>query len=63
MLKSSAISEGDRRTRTVEEAAKILGISRASAYTAAKNGELPTIRIGNRLLVPDAALDKLLASA
>ncbi|MCG2639654.1 MULTISPECIES: helix-turn-helix domain-containing protein [Bradyrhizobium] len=63
MLKSSAKSEDERRTRTVDEAAKILGISRASAYTAAKNGELPTIRIGNRLLVPDSALEKLLASA
>ena len=58
----SRVSNLARRTRTVEEAAQILGISRASAYSAAKTGELPTIRLGNRLLVPDAALEKLLAS-
>jgi excisionase family DNA binding protein len=58
----SRVSNLARRTRTVEEAAQILGISRASAYAAAKTGELPTIRLGNRLLVPDAALEKLLAS-
>lgn len=62
MSEKSAKSDDKRRTRTVEEAAKILGISRASAYTAAKTGDLPTIRIGNRLLVPVPALDKLLAS-
>jgi len=55
-------SKPARRTRSVEEAAQILGISRASAHAAARSGELPTIRIGNRLLVPDPALEKLLAS-
>jgi excisionase family DNA binding protein len=51
------------RTISVEEAAIILGISRATAYTSAKTGALPTIRLGKRLLVPKAALEKLLASA
>jgi excisionase family DNA binding protein len=66
MTKTSADSDASqnvRRTRTVDEAAQILGISRASAYAYAKSGELPTIRMGNRLLVPEAMLEKLLASA
>jgi excisionase family DNA binding protein len=66
MSKTAADSEASqnvRRTRSVEEAARILGISRASAYSAAKSGDLPTIRMGNRLLVPEAALEKLLACA
>lgn len=48
-------------TVTVEEAGKFLGISRGSAYEAARSGDLPTIRIGHRLLVPTAALRRLLA--
>jgi excisionase family DNA binding protein len=52
-----------RRTVSVEEAAAILGISRGAAYASARTGEIPTIRIGKRLLVPKAALEKLLASA
>lgn len=48
---------------TVEEAAEHLQISRPSAYQAVKKGEIPVIRIGRRILVPIAALDKLLESA
>jgi excisionase family DNA binding protein len=43
-------------TITVERAAKVLGISRGSAYEAARSGQLPAIRIGHRLVVPTAAL-------
>jgi excisionase family DNA binding protein len=49
-----------RRTYSVEEAGKILGLSRNTAYTLAKGGQLPTIRLGRRLLVPKAALERLL---
>ena len=50
----------DRKTYTIEEAAKALGIGRSSAYQAAKTGEIPTVRIGRRLLVPVVAIDRLL---
>jgi excisionase family DNA binding protein len=43
-------------TISVEDAARILGISRGLAYEAARRGELPCIRIGRRLLVPRARL-------
>lgn len=49
-----------RETLTVEEAAEVLGIGRLLAYEAARRGELPTIRVGRRLLVPRRALDALL---
>lgn len=52
-----------KRTLRVEEAAAILGIGRNAAYSAAKRGELPTIKVGRRILVPAAALDRLLAEA
>jgi excisionase family DNA binding protein len=43
-------------TISVEEAGQLLGVSRRSAYRAAENGELPTLRLGRRLLVPTARL-------
>jgi excisionase family DNA binding protein len=49
-------------TFTVEEAGcEILRLSRVSAYEAARTGDLPTIRIGRRLLVPRRALEQMLA--
>jgi excisionase family DNA binding protein len=45
---------------TVGEAAAALGISRGLAYQAARDGNIPTIRIGRRLLVPRRALEKML---
>src|SRR5262249_50552301 len=53
----------ERRVMTLDEAALILRISRGSAYEAAKRREIPTIRIGRRLLVPCEALDRLLSAS
>jgi hypothetical protein len=47
-------------TVTVPEAGRICGIGRSAAYRAAATGELPTIRIGRRLLVPTAPLLRML---
>jgi excisionase family DNA binding protein len=47
-------------TVTVEEAGDALGISRASAYEGVRNGEIPFIRVGRRIVVPTAALRRLL---
>ena len=51
---------GNRMTVTVEEAAEILGISRAFAYALVRKGELPSLRLGRRLVVPRRALEQLL---
>lgn len=52
-----------RATITIEEAATLLGIGRTAAYEAANRGQLPTRRLGRRLLVPvPAFLDWLGAS-
>ena len=42
------------------ETGQLLGLSKQSTYEAARRGEIPTIRIGRRLLVPTAGLRKLL---
>jgi len=52
-----------KQTLTVPEAAKVLGIGRCAAYEAARTGEIPTIRIGNRLIVPKIALNRMLFEA
>ena len=50
----------ERLTWTINEAAQLLGISRATAYEAAHRGELPVRLIGRRMLVPRIALLRLL---
>ena len=47
-------------TYRIEDVAKLLGIGRNSAYDAAKRGDIPTIKVGRRILVPRAALHRLL---
>lgn len=37
---------------TVTEAAAAIGIGRTAAYAAAQRGDIPSVRIGGRLLVP-----------
>ncbi len=45
---------------TVPEAAEMLGISRNFAYQLVKEGKLPSIRFGKRILIPRVALEKML---
>ncbi len=50
-------------TLTILQASELLGISRNSAYEAARTGELagvPVLRVGRRLLVPAASLRAVL---
>ncbi len=46
---------------TVEEAGRLLGISRAHAYELVARGELPHLRLGRRVVIPKHAIDQLLA--
>ena len=50
----------DKPTFTVQEAARLLGISRGLAYQAVSEGTVPSIRIGRRILIPRARLCELL---
>jgi excisionase family DNA binding protein len=52
-----------RRTMSVEEAAEALGVGRTTAYTQIREGRFPApvIRIGKRVVVPVAAIERLLA--
>jgi len=49
------------RTMSVEEAGRVYyGLSRNGAYDAVKRGDIPVIRIGRKLRVPIAAMEKRL---
>lgn len=41
-----------RLTLSVPEAGELLDLGRGASYAAARRGEIPTIRFGNRLVVP-----------
>ena len=45
---------------TVEQTAKVLGISRGLAFAAVRAGDIPSIRIGRRILVPRDRLRQML---
>lgn len=53
-------NDNQRLTLSIAEAALHLGVSKNSVYAAARTGQLPTIVIGRRILVPVKALEKLL---
>jgi hypothetical protein len=44
------------------DAGGALGIGRSSTYKAARAGEIPTIRLGRRLVVPVAKLRAMLGA-
>ncbi len=46
---------------TVEEVRKRLRLGRNAAYQAIEEGEIPSIRIGRRILVPRLALERMLS--
>lgn len=58
---SAVGSDLDRRTYTVAEAAKVLGISRSTAYECVRSGEIQSLRFRSRIVIPAAALSELLA--
>lgn len=50
----------EQPTMTVDQTAKAFRISRATAYEGVASGEIPSIRVGRRLLVPTAAVRRML---
>jgi len=46
----------ERPTLTVDAVAEILGLDRKTVYSAINSGELPSLRVGRRILVPTSWL-------
>jgi excisionase family DNA binding protein len=51
---------GERLALSVEEAGALLRISRELAYDLVAIGQLPSVRLGRRLVVPRRALEEAL---
>ena len=50
----------DKRALSVAEMAETLGISRTTAYELVNREDFPSMRIGQRIIVPVDALDRWL---
>lgn len=48
------------QTYTVPEVALKLGIGRNAAYEGVRSGQIPSIRIGGRIVVPRPPIDRML---
>ena len=47
-------------TLSVTETAELLGISRSTAYESVRDGTIPSLRFRRRIVIPKAALERLL---
>jgi hypothetical protein len=52
--------DAERLTYDVPKAGKKLGLGRNASYDAAHRGDIPTIRVGGRLLVPIVQFERML---
>ncbi len=50
-------------TLSVEEAARLLGISRTLTYDLVRRAELPRLRLGRRVVIPRQALQDMIGGA
>ena len=57
---TATTNDNEKLTLTVAEAAKLLGISRGTAYECVRTGEIPSVNFGRRVLVPRRRLEALL---
>ncbi|MFE4197372.1 helix-turn-helix domain-containing protein [Paenarthrobacter sp. NPDC056912] len=49
-----------KATATVDELAVLLGIGRRQAYEAVQRGDIPSIRLGNRILISTRVINQML---
>lgn len=52
-----------RLVLSVEETRRLLGLSRGLMYEAIRTGQVPSVRIGRRILIPRRALEQMLDKA
>ena len=60
MTSSSALSQ---RTYSVTDVARIFGVAPSHIWRLCQRGELPSIRLGSRILIPRDAVDQMLEDA
>ena len=55
-----ALLDPERLAFSVDEAARVLGVSRDLMYDLVAQGRVPSVRLGRRIVVPRGALEDLL---
>jgi excisionase family DNA binding protein len=60
LLRQALAPAVERQTYTVDEAARLLGISRTTAYECVRDGSLPALRFRKRVVVAKATIEALL---
>ena len=64
MQDKSNDADSEQYVMTIPKAGKkYFGIGRSASYEAARRGEIPTMDIGRKKLVPVAAMERKLAEA
>jgi predicted DNA-binding transcriptional regulator AlpA len=51
----------NRKLYSIKEALAIIPMSQSGLYQACKNGTIPTVKIGKRVLIPARYIDELTA--
>jgi len=51
----------EKEVVSIKEAAVLFGLGNDAVYRAAKSGQIPTIKVGGRILIPKAVMLRLLA--
>ena len=57
------VDSQERLAFSVDEARRLLGLGRGSMYEAVRTGQIPSIRIGRRIIIPRVGIEQLLAKA
>ena len=57
---TSRVAGHERRAFSVSEAAAMLGLHRQTLAAAIRRGELPAVRLGRKVLIPSAAIERFL---
>lgn len=52
--------DSGRQTYTIREVSRLLGLSRNATYAACRKRQIPALRIGRRLVIPVAAVNRML---
>lgn len=60
MGKGDIMSDYGKATLTVEETAKYLGIGRSLCYRMVREGNIPSVKLANRIIIPKVKLDEML---
>jgi excisionase family DNA binding protein len=51
----------ERRTFTIPEAAVIVGVGKSTLYEHVKNGDVPCVRLGRRVVIPAHVIEAMLS--